>query len=147
MIERVEIRPPIGQRIYIVALGIFWCGFLAVSIVATRSAASVVPLAMLAFGGTLFYRMLRLEVIADETELLIRNHLGTKHLDRSEVEDFRVGRASMGMPFGKVIHVLLRNGEIMALDVTLRPWLFGSGPAKLESYLNSLRDWLRTTGP
>ena len=143
MTERVEIRPPMAQRIYIVAFGIIWCGFLVVAIVATHSATSIVPLIMIAFGATMFYRMFQLSVIADETELLIRNHFGTKHIERSEIEDFRVGRATMGMPFGKVIHVLLRNGEIMTLDVTMRPWFFGNGPAKLESYLTSLREWLR----
>jgi hypothetical protein len=124
--ERVEIRPPMAQRVYIVAFGVFWCGFLAVTIVGTHSATSVVPLIMLALGATMFYRMFQLSVIADETELLIRNHFGTKHVQRSEIEDFRASRA-MGMPFGKAIHVLLRNGEIMTLDVTIWPWLFGKG--------------------
>jgi hypothetical protein len=143
--EGVEIKPPTAQRVYIVAFGIFWCGFLTVTLVSAHSAASIVPLLMIAFGGTFFYRMYRLAVIADETGLLVRNNFRTKHLDRSEVEDFRVGRATMGLPFGKMIHVLLRNGEIMTLDVTMRPWFFGSGPAKLESYLKALRGWLRTT--
>jgi hypothetical protein len=33
------------------------------------------------------------------------------------VEDFRLG-TMMGMPFGRVIHVLLRNGEVVTLDIT-----------------------------
>lgn len=140
----VHIRQPVALRIYVVGFGTVWCAMLVSFAVAGRGqgAVSVVPLLMLGFGATLMYRMLRVGVVADESGLLVRNSFRTKRFSWSEVEDFRVGGAAMGMPFGKVVHVLLRNGEVLTLDVTMRPWLFARGRARLDEYVQALRSWL-----
>jgi hypothetical protein len=93
---------------------------------------------MLGLGESIVFLVLRLAVIADETGLVVRNNFGTEQLRWSEVEDFRVGAARGG----QMIHVLLRTGEFLPLDVTLRPALFGRGRRKLNSYLSALRAWL-----
>jgi hypothetical protein len=56
-----------------------------------------------------------------------------------EVEDFRV----MVIPFGRVIHVLLGNGEVVTLDITTIHWCFEfGGEAKQEQVLKRSRGWL-----
>jgi hypothetical protein len=51
----------------------------------------------------------------------------------SEIEDFRLGRAAVGQLFGQVIHVLLRNGEVVTADASWASWGFlfgGRGQAR-----------------
>jgi hypothetical protein len=135
MAERVVIRQPAAMRLYVLGFGIVWCGFLVTFLLDTGSP---LPVLMLAFGATIVYRTVRLGVFADVDGLRVRNNFSTKRFAWSEVEDFRLGPPSMGLPVGKVIHVLLRDGTIMALDVTTRPF----GRAKLERNLVALRSWL-----
>jgi hypothetical protein len=45
----------------------------------------------------------------------------------------------MGMPMGKIIHVLLTNGDIIPLDVTLRLGLLRSTRRKRDDFLRGLR--------
>ncbi|MGI8983357.1 MAG: hypothetical protein ACR2HM_02300 [Acidimicrobiales bacterium] len=51
---------------------------------------------------------------------------------------FRLGAPSFG--FGSAIHVLLRDGQILTLDATVRPF----GRAKLQRKLEALRSWVPT---
>jgi PH (Pleckstrin Homology) domain-containing protein len=94
------------------------------------------------FGVTFIYRIDSMKVVADESGLLIRNLLRTSRFPWGEVEGFRPGRSMMAMPFGQVIHVLLRNGEVVTADVTARPWILFGGRARLERTLQDLRRWL-----
>ena len=60
-----------------------------------------------------------------------------------EIEDFRLGHPVMVIPFGRVIHVLLWNGEVVTLDITTMHWAFAfGGKAKQEQVLKRLRGWL-----
>ncbi|MCA1707420.1 MAG: PH domain-containing protein [Actinobacteria bacterium] len=138
----VRIRQPIALRVYIGVFGIGWCGFVAAGFVdLVPRPESLLLLGMFVFGASLTYRMIRLEVVADSSGLLIRNYYRTRRYDWSDVEDFRVGGPTLGMPFGKVIHALLADGEIVTLDVTMRPWAFGRGTRERERYLQQLREW------
>jgi hypothetical protein len=77
---------------------------------------------------------------------VVRNFFRTLRLGWGEVEDFRLG-TMMGMPFGRVIHVLLRNGEVVTLDITASHWTFVFGErAKQEQMLQRLREWLPREG-
>jgi hypothetical protein len=140
--QRVEIRMPIAIRIYGVCFGLVWVGFLIVAI--TRSGPSQIPFAvfMAIIGVAFIYRIDSMKVVADGSGLLVRNLLRTWRFRWGEVEDFRLGRSMMAMPFGQVIHVLLRNGEVVTADVTVRPWILFGGRAKLERTLRELRRWL-----
>jgi hypothetical protein len=139
--QPVEIRVPIAVRVYGVCFGLLWVGFLIVGI--TRSEPSQIPFAgfMAIFGVAFIYRIDGIKVVADESGLLVRNIFSTSRFRWGEVEDFRLGRSMMGMPFGQVIHVLLRNGEVVTADVTMRPWIMFGGRAKLERTLQELRRW------
>ena len=140
--EPLRIGQPILLRVYIGAFGVVWCGLVAAGFLdLVPRPESLLLLGMFAFGASLTYRMFRLEVVADPSGLLIRNYYRTRRYDWSEVEDFRVGGPMLGMPFGQVIHALLVNGEVVTLDVTMRPWAFGRGAVR-ERYLRQLREWV-----
>jgi hypothetical protein len=48
-----------------------------------------------------------------------------------------------GLPFGWVIHALLRNEEVVTLDVAAYSWSLAFGAkAKREEILHRLRKWL-----
>ena len=72
------------------------------------SLASLVPLAMLAFGATIVYRTLRMGVDADEHGLVVRNGLRARRYSWHDIEDFRLGRPS-GMPVGHVLFEALHT--------------------------------------
>jgi apolipoprotein N-acyltransferase len=141
----VQIRQPLALRIYIAAFGVFWCGILVTGLIATGAGIAVFAVPMLAFGMTLCFRLFRLGVDADAAGLMVRNNFRTKRFTWDEIEGFRIGSPQMGMPFGKVIHTLLRDGEIFTLDVTMRPWMIPGARHKLDSYLASLRAWVPQT--
>ena len=143
MPEPLHIREPIVLRAYIGVVGVFSCAIVAVAFVSlVPRPESLVPLGLFAFGSWLMYRMFRLEAVADESGLLIRNYYRTHRYEWRDVEDFRLGSPMLGMPFGTVIHALLANGEIVTLDVTMRPWLFRRGKEQRDRYLRQLRQWV-----
>ena len=142
MRQRVEIRQPTIARVYIICFGLFWCGVLVDALLRRHSSADAAALLlMLGLGEGIVFLVLRLAVIADETGLVVRNNFGTEHLEWNEVEDFRVGGTTGGQ-FGKKIQVLLRNGDLIALDATLRLSISGRGRRELDSDLAALRAWL-----
>jgi len=144
MRESLQIRQPAGIRVYAVCFGLLWVGiFLVAAIITSSLSDAAIPLLMIALGGALISRMESMKLVADEFGLLVRNFSRTWRFRWAEVEDFRLGRPMMGMLFGQVMHVLLRNGEVITLDVTAFNWGFAfGGRAKREQTLRRLREWL-----
>ena len=140
------IRPPLWTRVYIVAAGIVWVAVLLGSLFEPSTPAPLVPVLITIVGIVFFARILRQAVIANEEGLLVRNIYRTSRYRWHEVEGFRTGRPSF-QPFGKQIHVLLRNGEIVPIDVSIRFWRFSGGEAKVQEMLTRLRAWLPPTIP
>ena len=141
--EPLRIRQPIAVRVYTGVFGLIWCGFVATGFLSlVPRPESLIPLGMLVFGATLTSRLVRVEAVADDSGLLVRNYYRTRTYKWSEVEDFRLGNPTMGLPIGKVIHVLLASGEITTLDVTMRPLLLSRGKEKLDGYIRQLRAWV-----
>jgi hypothetical protein len=98
---------------------------------------------MAALGAAFILRAWSIRFIADESGLLVRNLFRTWRLRWDEIEDFRLGQPVMVIPFGRVIHVLLRNGDVVTLDITTMHWVFAfGGKAKQEQVLERLRAWL-----
>lgn len=65
--EPLRIRQPSALRAYIGGFGVFWCGIVAVGFLGlVPRPEALIPLGMLAFGGSLTYRMFRLEAVADD---------------------------------------------------------------------------------
>ncbi len=120
-----------------------WCGFVATGFVSlVPHLESLIPLGMLVFGATLTYRLVRVEAVADDSGLLVRNHFRTRTYKWSEVEDFRLASPTMGLPIVKAIHVLLANGEITTLDVTMSGVVLSRGKQKLDGYICQLQAWV-----
>jgi hypothetical protein len=138
----VVIRSPLLLRVYMIGFMVFWVGALLSFPIASPSDALLVTV-MVAFGVGFMSRMAMVKLQVDESGVVVRNFIRTWRFDGSEIEDFRLGRAAMGQLFGQVIHVLLRNGEVVTADVSWASWgfLFG-GRAKREAVLRRLREWL-----
>ena len=137
----LEIRLPYGFRIYIVIFGVVWCAFVVSAVFTVDSTAALIPVLMLVFGGTFMFRMANLAVFADDSGLRVRNCFRTRRFSWSEVEDFRIGSPAM-MPYGKAVHALLRDGEMIPLEATMGPWFFSRSRRKLDGYVSDLRSWL-----
>jgi hypothetical protein len=135
-------RQPVAVRVYIICFSLLWI---------VLSAASMIPspfntpiaMILIIIGLAVGIRSVSLKCVADESGLLVRNFFATRHFGWDEVEDFRWGRPVMGMPFGQVIYLLLRNGEVVALDISASYWGFPFGRRpRLEQLLQRLREWL-----
>jgi hypothetical protein len=130
------------MRVYIGLFGLFWCGAVFAGLVQMLfRPESLFLVGMLAFGGTITYRSFRMEALADVNGLLVRNYFRTKRFQWAEVEGFRLGSPTMGMPVGKTIYALLTNGEMISLDVTMRLGLLPSTRRKRDAFLGDLRRW------
>jgi hypothetical protein len=144
MPEAVIITPTPFMRMSLVVFVVIWCGGVGVAFIDMLLASdptAVMPGGMLAFGGFLTARMMNLSVRADTSGLSIRNMLRSARYDWGEVEDFRFSSASPSLPIAKTLHVLLRNGEILTLDVTSRLRLSRTSRRQLDDYLRQLRSW------
>ena len=140
----VRVQHPAVIRAYSAIFGLFWCGFVVVALVATiinLRPEALLLVVMLAFGATITYRTFRMEVVADVDGLLVRNYFRTKRFRWGEVEAFRLGSPTMGMPVGKTIYALLKDGELISLDVTMRLGLLPSTRRKRDTLLDQLREW------
>lgn len=144
--RRVEIRLPTVFRVYIIGFMIFWCAGVSAGLVAAAAHGSpvvVIPLFMLAFGLGFAYRMARLSVLSDGDAIIVRNFFQTRRLQRKQIEGFRIGPVSF-QPFGKTIHVLLRDNSMLPLDAAGRPYLGSWGTRGLDARVAELDEWLRT---
>ena len=138
------IRMPRAAQVYVAAFGAAWCGFVAFALVETlihQPVAAIIPAAMLAFGAALTYRGFRISAIAHGDSLTVRNYFATKHLTRSDIEDFRIGRAS-NQPIGQTVHLLLRDKGILAIDAAARPYITRRGKLQLAERQAKLEAWL-----
>lgn len=142
MRQAIEIRQPAAVRIYVVAFTVFSVAVLVWGGIPSPVDALILVF-MAAFIVALAARIQMLKLVADDSGLLVRNFFRSWRFKWAEVEDFRLGTPPMGMPFGRAIHVLLRNGEVIAVDVSASNWglLFG-GKTKHEQLLKRLREWL-----
>lgn len=141
-----ELRPLLVARIWAAGFGTFWCGAVIVGgINALRHGTSGVLVAavMLIIGVALAYRLVTLGVFGRGDELVVRNNFRTRRLTRSEIEDFRVGSASGGLPVNKAISVLLMDGSLLNLDVTTCLTVLPRGRRRLDQQLLTLRAWRR----
>jgi hypothetical protein len=137
------IRFPLWVRIYGYAFGALWVGILAVGFFGSDDfdpASVVFVVGFMAIGVAFVARMVRTAVIADDTTLLVRNFYRTKRFSWQEVEGFRTGRISF-QPWGRMIFVLLRDGNMYGTDATMTTW-GRAGRRDPDTMLADLRSWL-----
>ena len=133
------------MRWYVAAFGCIWCVVIVgicVGIVVTGDDAVVLlpmMLGMLVFGSVVTFRTARMAVIAEGDLLTIRDQLRTRRRRRGEVEGFRIGTFQA---IGKVIYVLLTDGDIIALDVTFGLTFLARSRARQAEQLAALQNWL-----
>lgn len=142
MREPTQIQQPLAMRIYCLFFGLLVVGTMVPPAIRSGSD-GIFILLFTVVGVTFIARVALLRVLADESGLHVRNVFRTQHFRWDEVEDFRLGRPMGGLPFGWVIHVLLRSEEVVTLDVAVYSWSLAFGArAKREEVLNGLRQWL-----
>lgn len=142
--EDVVMRQPLWVRLYALVFGTVWCGMVAGGLVAgalRRSPAVVVPVLMLAFGGTLIYRVYRMGVRTDDGVMVVRNQWRTRVLQRAEIEGFRIGDSAVGIPGVKVVYALLAEGDLLSLDITASMVPLVGSRRRLDERLERLRTW------
>jgi hypothetical protein len=132
-VEPYVIRPPIMLRIYVAVFLCLWCGGVVAFASPTQGRpAIVVPGLMIGFALTLGYLLVRSSVTCHDDHLLVRNHLCTRRVARSEVEGFRIGTKG-SQPLTRTVFVLLRGGTVLALDAAERLSVLGRGKAQVRS--------------
>jgi len=146
-VKPVDIRVPLGWRVYVSVFGLVWlalCGSFAVGAFSRGSATGIVPVIMLAFGGTLVVRTLTARASSDGKTLKVRNVLSTRTLERAQVDSVRVGRPT-GNPIalGQVITVLDRQGGFVTIDASMRTAFTARGKDALATQQAELERWIR----
>ena len=144
----LKFRLPKFMRAYTLVFGVLWFGVLGVNIPAVLRSNGFGATPFLLFfglgGGLFLYRMGSMAVTADGDVLILRNFFRTYRFTRQAVEGFRIGRPSMGMPFGRTIHVLLNDETVVTADVFAYGWagVTQKGRERLQQRLDALRRWL-----
>lgn len=125
------------MQVYFALFGLLWVGLLLGSMTRSQGFDALIAILMIVGGGAFILRTWSLKFVASDSGLFVRNLFRTYRFRWDEVEDFRMGRA-MGMPFGQVVHALLRSGEVITVDIA------GSlgRKEKREQVLRRLREWL-----
>jgi hypothetical protein len=144
----VDLRVPLGWRLYVGVFGAVWlalCGTFAVQAFRDGSATGVVVLFMLLFGETLVVRTLRARATTSGSTLTVRNVLSTRRLERDQIESVRVGRPS-GNPaqLGQVLTVLDRSGGTTTIDASMRTAFTAAGKEALAEQREALEAWRRS---
>lgn len=141
MASSIVIKQPVWFRAFLIVVGLVDAGVVVGLAIASDAHPPLVPLLMGAATCALGYRLYVSAVIGGDDELIVRNRLRTQHLPRAAIEDFRPGALS-GKAFGKTIHVLLRDGSVLSLDVLDGMYGTSRGKQRLQRRLESLRGWL-----
>jgi len=103
MREPTEIRQPVAMRIYLLLFSLLFVGTVLVPDgVGSGSDVVLIPV-FLVVGVAFFGRIASLRALADESGLHVRNFVRTQHFQWDELEDFRLGRPMISLPFGWVI--------------------------------------------
>lgn len=119
-----------------------WCGGVLAFAWAHQNAPAVVFVVLiLPLGLALGYRAVRLSVTCYDDYLLVRNHVRTYRVPRSEIEGFRIGR-KVHQSRTLTIYARLRDGTVLPFDVAAwHLFYFGRGMT-LKDQLRLLEAWL-----
>ncbi len=92
-------------------------------------------------GLLLGYRVLRVGVDAAGDTLLIRNSWRSRSMQRVDVESFRQG-SPPNLSWGSCIFAATRGGDLVALEVTTRPFTLAGSKRRQAAELARLQQWL-----
>lgn len=145
----VDLRVPLGWRLYVGVFGLVWlalCATFAVQAVRGGQVTGVVVvLAVLLFGETLVLRTVRARATTSGSTLTVRNVLSTRRLERAQIESVRVGRPTGNpVPLGQVLTVLDRSGGTVTIEASMRTSFTAGGRQALEEQRAALEAWRRS---
>lgn len=134
-------REPVLIRLPTVARGfqvVFMCGWVGFAVKAYLDFGQPVILLFSLVGVAFAARNTSLMVRADSSGLFVRNLWRTRSIPWSQVERFGFGAPSQSLGLEKVVHVVLRDGEVLSLDATRRS---GRGE-RMREQVRRLQAWL-----
>jgi hypothetical protein len=150
----VVIRPPAWARISVLGFSIFWSAFFVQAAVRSPGSQIFGPILIGALGLLFTIRTVDEKIVANEGGVFIRNSLRTWRLRWAEVQGFEVGRLAIRYwktiveypaRFGREIHVILRNGEVVPVEASMRLWRSTGSKTKTDRMLADLRAHLPTS--
>ncbi len=156
MNREVLIRPPAWARTYLLGFSIFWSSFFVQEAVGSSGRQIFAPILIGALGLLFAIRMADEKIVANEGGVFIRNSLRTWRLGWAEVQGFEVGRPAIRYwktiveypaLFGRQIHVILRNGEVVPVEASMRLWRSTGSKTKTDRMLADLCAQLPTSSP
>lgn len=106
-------------------------------------AVAILPVAMLVGVVAWGWRWSRVEVIGNDTDLIVRNLIATRRIRRRSIRDFRIGGARGEYP-GRAIRAVLDDGSTVVLTATGR---YRAGEAGHDARLAQLQEWLHAPYP
>jgi len=142
----VHISSTRGRRLGVVAFGTVWSAVL-VALSRIRLARGFHPLEWLVAAAVfctllaLYYRSVRMAVVADADGLLIRNTFWTRRLGWADVEGFEGDEPDRRFDSWG-IHAVRRGGREVALEAASRSNLLRRNAEVVGGYLEELRAWL-----
>ena len=95
--------------------------------------------------GVWVYRQVRIAVLAEADQLIVRNMFRSFRFRREEIDHFRVGGSIISGTFvggWPAVQVALKSGESVSFDVSIRPW-FVRREDEQDAALKALQSWLR----
>lgn len=104
---------------------------------------ALAPLAMLAVVVGLGWRWTSVEVVGNNSNLIVRNLLTTRRIPRSSIDGFRLGGSSREFP-GRAIRAVLGDGSTVVLTATGHHSPDTPGD---DLRLTQLEAWMRSSTP
>lgn len=140
-----RIGPPSGSLVPLCVMWLLFCMAIKMGMngALTRNVGFFLTLMSLLIIFT--WRGLWMGVVMDSRELVVRNFMWSRRINRREVRDFSYGPRVGSRGRHGCICVVLRDGSFVPLDAAAESWWEGpSARSRTARYLNNLRKWLQS---
>ena len=143
--SQLALRPPLVTRVFFVVWVLFVIISLAVNFRPDDAGSWAGTIVFASFGTLLAWRLSRQGAFGtDDGRLVVRNLLRTTTVRREDIIEAAAARVRRGTPgagSGWAVHLRLRTGEFVRLDVTQVP-LRGPLRRRLERHEAAVREWV-----
>lgn len=138
----LAVRPPLVTRIFAVAWGLLVSLISVANLRPEDGGSWVGTIAIPASAAFLAWRLFRHGVSGSpDDRLVVRNLWRTTTVHRDDIAEVAAARVSRPVGSGWAVHLRLRTGELVRLDVTQVP-LRGLFRRRLERHEAAVREWV-----
>jgi hypothetical protein len=139
---QLRLRPPLWARAWVVVFPFVFAWFLLFVVRPDEGPVWVGALLAFVLSPLLAWRMFRLAAIGTaDGRLVVRNLWRTTTVRREDIAEVAAARAARGSSSGWAVHVGLRTGAVVRLDVTQVP-LRGPLRRRLAGHVAEVREWV-----